>query len=70
VTSPEATPELGGDYVGQSFTLRRHWSTTQLNPIDVWAWWSQRKIREEQIQQDIAILWLRQDIYNGIATTQ
>lgn len=63
-------PELGGDYVGQSFILRHTWSASKLNPVDIWAWWSQRRIREEQRLQEISVLWLRQDVYNGIPVTE
>jgi len=62
-------PELGSDYVGQSFILRRNWSVARLNLVDFWPWWSQRRIRNEQQSQEISILWLRQDVYNGIPVT-
>lgn len=59
-------PDLGGDYVGQSFTLRRNWSATQLHIMDVLAWWTQGRFRKEQQIEEVSILWLRQDVYNGI----
>jgi len=63
-------PDLGGDYVGQSFTLRRNWSATQLYIMDVLGWWTQRRFRTEQQIEEVAILWLRQDVYNGIPVNQ
>lgn len=59
-------PDLGGDYVGQSFVLERKWSFTQLNVMDIFAWWSQRRFRKEQQLEERSILWLRQDVYDGI----
>ena len=63
-------PELGGDYVGQSFVLRRNWSILQLQMTDVLAWWSQRRFRIEQQIEEISILWLRQDVYDGIPVNE
>jgi len=65
-----ADPDLGSDYVGQSFILRRDWSFTRLNLMDVFAWWSQRLYRTEQQTEEISILWLRQDVYDGIPVTE
>lgn len=59
-------PDLGGDYVGQSFVLQRNWSVTQLHLMDVLGWWSQRRYRTEQQFEEASILWLRQDVYDGI----
>jgi len=63
-------PELGSDYVGQSFILRRNWSTARLALIDIFAWWSQRRFRTEQQLQEVSILWLRQDVYDGIPVNE
>ena len=63
-------PDLGGDYVGQSFTLRRDWSATQLYIMDVLAWWTQHRFRKEQQIKEVSILWLRQDVFNGIPVNQ
>lgn len=63
-------PDLGGDYVGQSFVLQLHWSFTDLNAMDVLAWWSQRRFRAEQQFEEISILWLRQDVYDGIPVNE
>jgi hypothetical protein len=59
-------PDFGGDYVGQSFTLRRSWSATQLHAMDVLAWWTQHRFRAEQQLEEVSILWLRQDVWDGI----
>ena len=63
-------PELGGDYVGQSFVLQRNWSFSHLNLTDMLAWWSQRRFRTEQQVEKISILWLRQDVYDGIPVNE
>lgn len=63
-------PDLGGDYVGQSFILRRNWSVTQLYMMDVLAWWTQGRFRTEQQFEQVSILWLRQDVYDGIPITE
>lgn len=59
-------PDLGGSYVGQSFQLQRHWSLAQLPVIDAPAWLAQRRIRNQTLQEDTAILWLRIDVYDGL----
>ncbi len=61
----ENQPALGGDYVGQRFVLRRGWSIHQLGIWDLPAWWSHRRLRYEQHTEEAAILWLRQDVYDG-----
>lgn len=63
-------PDLGGDYVGQSFVLQRTWNVNYLYPFDIVAWWSMKRFRLDQQSEEIAILWLRQDIFNGIPTSQ
>ena len=59
-------PELGGDYTGQRFVLRRSWSTAQLGIWDLPAWWSHRRLRAKEQTEESAVLWLRQDVYDGI----
>ena len=59
-------PDLGGDYIGQRFILRRGWSLDQLGIWDWPAWWSHRRLRSEPRREEAAILWLRQDVYDGI----
>ena len=62
---PARAPDLGGDYVGQRFLLRRNVYLAQINPWQLPAWWSQRRLRDPIEQEDAVILWLRQDIYDG-----
>ena len=62
-------PELGGSYVGQDFAVERSWSLSALRPIDLFAWWTQGRIRagaNAEMRADMAYLWLRQDIYEGV----
>ena len=60
------TDAISGDYVGQRFVLRRQlW----LSRLDVWqlpAWWSHRQVDAEQIEEEAVILWMRQDVYDGV----
>ena len=62
----EGTDALGGDYVGQRFLLRRTWSFADLGFWDLPAWWSQGRLRESILKEERVMLWLRQDIYDGI----
>lgn len=58
-------PELGTDYVGQSFTLNRTWSISTLRGLDWLPWWAVRDVRVPQWDNDTYILWVREDIYNS-----
>ena len=59
--------DLQGDYVGQSFLLRRRTPFAQLDPWQLPAWWSQRRLRRDMAGTEGAvILWLRQDVYDGV----
>jgi hypothetical protein len=62
---PEA-PSLGGNYLGQSFTLRRTWSTDTLTAREFPAWWFQRATRTPPEVAQTVVLWLRQDLYEGV----
>ncbi len=55
-----------GNYVGQRFVLRRIWSIAQLSLWDIPAWWAQARLRDGALREEAAILWLRQDVYDGI----
>ena len=57
---------LGGDYVGQRFLLRRNWSFADLSVWDLPAWWTQGRLRESNGYEDRVMLWLRQDVYDGV----
>ena len=57
---------LRGDYVGQRFLLQRSWSFTDLGLWDLPAWWSQGRLRADILEDVAVMLWLRQDVYDGI----
>ena len=59
--------ELAGDYVGQRFVLRRRWSLANGDLWDLPAWWSLSQVDRAQMGEEAAILWLRQDVYDGAA---
>ena len=61
-----AEPDLAGAYVGQSFALRYEWDATNLQTADLLAWWLQRRVRPDSIADQSVILWLRQDVYDGV----
>jgi hypothetical protein len=58
--------DLGAPYVGQDFTVGRGWEVRRLNVLDFPAWWSQGRSRTAQVRSDVVVLWLRQDIYQGV----
>ncbi len=62
----DAAALLGGDYVGQRFVLRRNWSLSQAGLGDLPFWWTTGRQRAEQIEEEAVLLWLRQDVYDGI----
>ena len=57
---------LAGNYVGQRFVLQRSWSLNQAGIWDLAAWWTQRRVRDASFQTEAVMLWLRQDVYDGI----
>lgn len=59
-------PALGGSYVGQNFVITRAWSFSTLLGFDVLPWWTQRRVRVEPGPEQEYILWLRQDVYDGV----
>ncbi len=62
---PNQASDLASDYVGQRFLLRR---TASIANLDIWdfpAWWSHGRMDRALFQEEAAILWLRQDVYNG-----
>ena len=63
----DGPPDLGGSYVGQRFLLRRYKSLLDLNIWQLPAWWSHRRLRDNIGIEEAAILWLRQDVYDGRA---
>ncbi len=63
----EAFVDLKGNYVGQKFLLRRRTSIAQMDPWQLPAWWSQRRLRRGNVEaEEAVILWLRQDIYDNV----
>ena len=63
----EAFVDLKGNYVGQKFLLRRRASLAGLDPWQLPAWWSQRRLRRDYTAvEESAILWLRQDVYDNV----
>jgi hypothetical protein len=62
----EETPSLGGSYVGQSFVISRSWDDKTLQPADVIVWWAQRQTRIPASPDKTVVLWVRQDIYDGV----
>lgn len=72
ISSP-VLPDLGGDYVGQDFTTGDSWDLQSLSPLDILAWWTQRQagfVATNSNMLSTALLWLRQDVYNGIPMDQ
>lgn len=61
-----APPDLGGSYVGHPFTISGVWSGQNLRPIDFPAWWMARRARIPGTPLLTIVLWLRQDVYDGV----
>jgi len=64
-------PELGTAYVGQDFAIERRWQPITLMTIDLPGWWSRGLARVPSLADgtDDYVLWLRQDIYDGVLDT-
>jgi 4-amino-4-deoxy-L-arabinose transferase-like glycosyltransferase len=62
----ERLPELGGSYVGQSFVISRSWTPQSMIGFDFLPWWLQRRTRGIPHASQTVILWLRQDVYDGV----
>lgn len=63
-------PDLGGSYVGQQFVITSTWDLRTLRFIDFPAWWLQRRTRTVGIPSEEMVLWVRQDIYDGVQQGQ
>ncbi len=61
------TPDLNGPYVGQNFTIERGWQMNTLQGFDFLAWWMQRRTRTPGLPTSSVVLWLRQDVYDGVS---
>jgi 4-amino-4-deoxy-L-arabinose transferase-like glycosyltransferase len=59
-------PVLGGSYVGQDFVMVRTWPEATLLGFDVLPWWTQGRTRVPPQAAQTMVLWLRQDIYDGV----
>jgi hypothetical protein len=59
-------PALGSAYVGQLFTVEERWNSQTMLGFDALAWWLQRRTRSLADAPERAVLWLRQDVYNGV----
>ena len=64
----ERANSLAGNYVGQRFLLRRKASLTDIDHWDWPVWWTQGRLAPELIEEEAVILWLRQDVYDGVST--
>jgi hypothetical protein len=64
------SPDLGDSYVGQQFVIRTWWSPQLMVWFDYPAWWLQRRTRTGATPSDTVVLWLRQDVYDGIPQSE
>ncbi len=60
------TLDLGAPYVGQDFTVSRALGAQPFNTLDLPAWWSLGRSRAPVLRSEVVVLWLRQDIYQGV----
>ncbi|MBL8164348.1 MAG: hypothetical protein JNJ61_20335, partial [Anaerolineae bacterium] len=60
-------PDLGGSYVGQRFVITSTWNTRDVRFLDFLGWWLQRRTRTGGVPSETMVLWLRQDVYNGVS---
>lgn len=56
-------PDLGSNYVGQSFIVTRQWSVAGLDFPSFVSWLLYRTDNTNAIAQDRVILWVREDVY-------
>lgn len=59
-------PDLGGSYVGQRFVITSTWNTRDVRFLDFLGWWLQRRTRTGGVPSETMVLWLRQDVYQGV----
>jgi hypothetical protein len=60
------TPALGGGYLGQNFLISQTWSPAWMQGMDFLTWWTQRRVRDGSTTSQVSVLWLRQDVFNGL----
>ena len=63
---PALASAISGSYVGQRFALRRGFALDNLDRWDLPAWWSQGQLNADRFEEEAVILWLRQDVYDGV----
>ena len=59
-------PPLQMSYVGQDFTVERAWTPASMYATDIPGWWTQLQTRSPWTSAVAYVLWLRQDIYQGV----
>jgi hypothetical protein len=68
-TPGDIESDLGGNYVGQDFMVKRNWSIDSLRTYDLLDWWLRRETPIKGAPAETIVLWLRQDIYAGTQPT-
>ena len=63
---PVLTNAITGDYVGQRFVVRRRIALSNLDGWELPAWWSHGQLDAEHFDEEAVVLWLRQDVYDGV----
>ncbi|HRL14638.1 MAG TPA: hypothetical protein PKX07_22330, partial [Aggregatilineales bacterium] len=58
-------PDLGGNYAGQHFTIKRVWDTASMTLLDFPAWLLQRRTRAAAQDAQSVILWVRADVFHN-----
>ena len=59
-------PDLGGSYVGQTFHISETWSPGTIQLSGLLSWWIAGHNRISGTESNTMVLWLRQDIYDGV----
>ncbi len=62
----DSIPNLDSSYVGQPFRISQTTPNQPMSAMDVLAWWLQRRTRDVPLQAQVVILWVRQDIFDGL----
>lgn len=60
-------PELGGAYFGQEFLVAQMWDINLLFANEIAAWWTERFANNQATINTRYVLWVRQDIYDGVS---
>jgi hypothetical protein len=59
-------PQFSTAYLGQKFIISRTWDASTVTPVDFPGWWTQGDTRSVPGIVDEYVLWLRQDVYEGL----